>query len=221
MSFPFSLQRNADDNSPCNMLGAPKCLKGSPKTCKVQTIAVRNYSPGGLIKITNGLKVSKISEQNSCPIGWKIWSPRNKADWTAVYRALGSNIRNYPRKPHLIVDVTRNANGCGGCTKFGMNSGVKQQSSWKTSDDSAWWLRDTKYNEPNGDYRPNCYMTVNNVDPNDVRFNDASCGISSSDYLCQPRQRAPSRPGTVPIFPVLAISRVRTLDALLMLQLTL
>ena len=187
-------------NSPFNVLGTKtktiKCLNGSPKTCRVQIIPVKKYSPGGLIRIINGLKVSKISQLNSCPPDWKIWSPRNKADWTAVYEALGHNIHNYPRKPALIIDVTRTQKGCGGCTKFAMKSGVKQQSSWRTSDGSAWWLRDTKFNEPNGDYQPNCYMSVHSVDPNNVQFNDGSCGYSSSEYLCQPRKPPPPRKGS-------------------------
>merc|ERR1712046_95094 len=73
----------------------------------------------------------------------------------------------------------------GGCTKYAMKSGVSQQGSWTTSDGSNWWLRDGKYNEPNGDYHANCYLHIYKVDPNDVRFNDGNCGFSSNDYLCQ------------------------------------
>ena len=77
--------------------------------------------------VANGLKVSKSTQKNSCPTGWKIWSPRNKNDWTIVYNALGQNFRNYPKKTALIVDVTRNDNGCGGCKNYAMNSDVSQQ----------------------------------------------------------------------------------------------
>merc|ERR1719174_2805239 len=59
---------------------------------------------------------------------------------------MGKNINKYPKKPHLIVDVTRPANGCGGC-------------------------------------------------PNNVRFNDGNCGHSSTDYLCQKEQAAPTKCG--------------------------
>ena len=163
-----------------------KCASGSPKGCKVENLKVTGYSAGGVVRVTKGKKVTKSTQANSCPSGWKIWSPRNKNDWTLVYNALGKNIKNYPRKPHLIVDVTRGANGCGGCTKYAMKSGVSQQSSWKTTDGSDWWLRDSKYNEPSGDYHANCYLGVVNVDPNDVRFNDQGCGHSTEDYLCQP-----------------------------------
>ena len=162
------------------------CLKGSPKKCKATNIPVKGYSAGQLIRIVNGFRIQKITQQDSCPSGWKLWSPRNKKDWTIVFNAMGKNINNYPKKPHLLIDVTRNQKGCGGCTKFAMKSGVKQQNSWKTSDGSAWWLRDTSYNEPNGDYQPNCFLHIYDVNPNNVRFNDGSCSYYSSDYLCQP-----------------------------------
>merc|ERR1712032_1017129 len=143
---------------------------------------------GKLVSVMNGKKVRKVAEKDSCPKGFKIWSPRNKNDWTVVYNAMKKNINNYPKKPHNIVDVTRPANGCGGCTKYAMKSTTAQQGSWKTTDGSAWWLRDGKYNEPNGDYHANCYLHVYDVNPNNVRFNDGSCGYYSTEYLCQPAQ---------------------------------
>ena len=130
--------------------------------------------------------VTKSTQANSCPSGWKIWSPRNKKDWTLVYNALGKSIENYPSKPSLIVDVTRGANGCGDGRKYAMNSKVSQQSCWKTTDGSDWWLRDSKYNQPTGDYHANCYLNVHDVNPNDVKFNDNNCNHSAEDYLCQP-----------------------------------
>ena len=99
---------------------------------------------------------------------------------------LGSPTGKIPAAPHLIVDVTRPSNGCGGCTKYAMKSGVPQQSSWVTSDGSPWWLRDTKYNEPNGDYHANCYLHIYDVNPNNVRFDDNNCNFYTTDYLCQP-----------------------------------
>ena len=162
-----------------------KCAPGSPEDCIVTDLKLQGYSTGQVVRVTNGKKVSKSTEANSCPTGWKIWSPRSKADWTVVYDKLGKNINNYPMKPQLIVDVTRGDNTCGGCGNHAMKSTVSQQSSWKTTDCSAWWLRDTKYTEPNGDYHANCYLSVSEVDPDDVQFNDINCGSSSEDYLCQ------------------------------------
>merc|ERR1711934_1285562 len=163
-----------------------KCRNGSPSNCKVVNLNVKGYSPGGLVRIHNGRRVRKSTETDSCPNGWKVWSPRNKNDWTLVYNKMGKNINNYPKKPHFIIDVTRPANGCGGCKNYAMKSGVSQQSSWRTKDGSAWWPRDSKYNEPSGDYHANCYLHVYDVNPNNVRFNDGSCSYYSTEYLCQP-----------------------------------
>merc|ERR1719201_176605 len=161
------------------------CRKGSAGNCKVTNVPVKGYSAGQLVKISNGLRVRKSTEKNSCPDGFKIWSPRNKNDWTIVYNAMGKNINNYPKKPHFIVDVTRPANGCGGCTKYAMRSNIAQQGSWKTKDGSAWWLRDARYNEPNGDYHANCYLHIYDVNPNNVCFNDGNCNYYSTEYMCQ------------------------------------
>ena len=164
---------------------AVSCAEGSPSDCKVTDVPVSGYSAGTVVRVTKGLKVSKSTEKNSCPSDWKIWSPHNKNDWTLVYEALGKDIANYPSAPQLIVDVTRTADGCSGCADHAMKSTVSEQSSWKTSDGSAWWLRDTKYTEPSGDYHANCYLSISKADPDNVDFNDANCDYSSTDYLCQ------------------------------------
>ena len=166
-------------------MSAASCSAGSPENCQVTDVSVSGYSAGNVTRVANGLKVSKSTDKNSCPSGWKIWSPRNKDDWTLVYNALGKGFENYPQNPSLIVDVTRSQNGCGGCKDYAMNSGVSAQSSWKTSDGSAWWLRDSKYNEPSGNYYANCYLAVLGVDPNNVKFDDRKCKASSTEYLCQ------------------------------------
>ena len=162
------------------------CAAGSPSNCAVSTVPVSGYSAGNVIRISNGLQVFMSTEPNSCPAGWKIWSPRSKADWVAVHNAHDKKRGNYPQNPYIIVDVTRDANGCPGCNNYAMNSGVAEQSSWKTSDGSNWWLRDSKFESPSGNYQANCYLRVIGVDPDNVRFNDNGCDFSSSDYLCQP-----------------------------------
>merc|ERR1711939_312527 len=172
------------------MAAPTKCGPGSSGSCRVEVLNnVVGYSAGKVLRIRNGRGVRRSSDKSSCPTGWKIWSPRNKNDWIKVYNAMGKNINNYPKKPHFIVDVTRPANGCGGCTKYAMKSTTAQQGSWRTTDGSAWWLRDAKYNEPNGDYHANCYLHVYDVNPNNVRFNDGNCNYLSSAYLCQKAEK--------------------------------
>ena len=166
----------------CTAIGA-YCRAGSPSNCQITAIPLTNaYSAGKLVQVTNGLKISKSTQTNSCPNGWKLWSPQSKEDWKT---AIASTKTKLPAAPHLIVDVTRPLNGCGGCTRYAMKSGVPQQSSWVTEDGSPWWLRDSKYNEPNGDYKANCYLSISSAKPDDITFNDANCAHSSTHYLCQ------------------------------------
>merc|ERR1711959_42423 len=94
--------------------------------------------------------------------------------------------------------------GCGGCTKYAMRSNTAQQGSWRTKDGSAWWLRDARYNEPNGDYHANCYLHIYDVNPNNVRFNDGSCAYYSTEYMCQPnkgRRRRAEALSTLDLMP--------------------
>merc|ERR1712019_73783 len=186
-----------------------KCRAGSPSNCKTSTIKVPGYSAGNLLRVHNGRRVRKSTETDSCPTGYKIWSPRNKADWTRVYNALGKNIKNYPKKPHFIVDVTRPANGCGGCTKYAMRSSTAQQGAWRTKDGSAWWLRDARYNEPNGDYHANCYLHIYDVNPN-----DGSCSYYSTEYLCQPMKGHRRRAEAVPSLDLVQMKELPNLEAI-------
>ena len=121
--------------------GALLCAEDSPFACKVEVVvkADAGYSAGDVVRVTNGNDVYKSTQKNSCPAGYKLWAPSSKADWTIVYNALGKSIHNYPRRPHLIIDVTRpEDNKCGGCTKYAMKSGVPEQSSWQTTDKNTW-----------------------------------------------------------------------------------
>jgi hypothetical protein len=85
------------------------------------------------------------------------------------------------------VDVTMDSHRCGGCTGSAMNSGVPEQSGWHTDDGADWWLRDSRYSEPNGDYTANCYMQLYGLDPYNLLFNDNYCSYHSTAYYCQPR----------------------------------
>jgi len=158
---------------------------GSPATCKCERVTMNgHYSAGPMVKCTKCLDVRRSHEKNSCPDGTKLFSPRSRTDWQTFINSAGSL-----RDPHFIIDVTRPANGCGeGCTSYAMNSGVRQQSTWRTADGSAWWLSNSRYTQPNGDYHANCYMDLWHplTDANHVTFNDGSCAYHSASYFCQP-----------------------------------
>jgi hypothetical protein len=161
--------------------------KGSPASCKCEKLALTGtYSAGALIKCTGCWTVSKSTEKNSCPQGTKLFSPASPHDWK-TFLASAKPLRS----PSWIIDITRTENGCGGCTKNAMNSKNAAQGTWRTSDGSPWFLRSTRYSEPNGDYHANCYLGLNKipVNENSVTFNDLNCRHKSNAYYCQPVKR--------------------------------
>merc|ERR1719272_2930278 len=154
----------------------------SPKSCKCRRVTLNGYySAGPMVACKNCLDVRRSNDKNSCPKGTKIFSPASRGDWKTLLASTGRLAA-----PHWIVDITRSQNGCGGCKNHAMNSGNSQQKSWRTSDGSPWWLRSTKYGEPNGDYENTCYMNLNKpANENSVTFNDHNCKYHSKSYYCQ------------------------------------
>jgi len=160
-----------------------KPKKGSPPGCTCSRVAlVGKYSAGSLLKCVGCLDVRKSTETNSCPQGMKLFSPRNQADWKTFIKSATPL-----RSPHWIIDITRPSNGCGGCTRHPMNFQSPQQTSWRTQDGSPWWLRSTRYSEPNGDYHANCYLDLWHNPPNEnsITWNDNNCRYHSNAYYCQ------------------------------------
>lgn len=156
--------------------------KGSPNgcVCKLVTL-VGKYSAGSLMKCTGCLRVSRSMQKNSCPEGTKIFSPRTPQDWK-TFIASAAPLKS----PSWIIDVTQAQNGCGGCKTSPMNSRSPAQATWRTADGSPWFLRSSKYSEPNGDYHANCYLNLKAaVSPDAITFNDLSCKANSNAYYCQ------------------------------------
>ena len=174
-----------------------KPAKGSPASCKCKKVELTSgYSAGMLVRCDQCITVYRSSQRHSCPTGMKIFSPRTRRDWKTF-------ISSTPplRAPHFIIDVTRPQNGCGGCTRYAMKSTTPQQATWRTSDRSPWWLRSTRYNEPNGDYSANCFLdlwrTPHNSE-NNIVFNDGRCHYRSRSYYCQPVMPKPKPPPPPP-----------------------
>merc|ERR1719284_727234 len=162
---------------------------GSPSSCKCSLVTLAGkYSAGKVVKCEQCLTVYRASQKNSCPNGMKIFSPRTREDWK-TFIASATPLR----APHWIIDVTRPQNGCGGCTRYPMKSTTPQQATWRTSDGSPWWLRSTRYNEPNGDYTANCFMDLwrKPSSERNIQMNDWRCNYRSRSYYCQPIKAKP------------------------------
>merc|ERR1719265_699812 len=162
---------------------------GSPASCKCKKLILKGtYSAGGIVRCENCLETKKTTDKDSCPEGTKIFSPASRKDWQTFLDSCNSaGINPSLRAPHWIIDVTRPQNGCGGCTRHPMNSDNAQQKTWRTSDGTPWWFRNSRYNEPNGDYTANCYLDLWHKPANadSITWNDGRCNYRSKSYYCQ------------------------------------
>jgi len=156
---------------------------GSPSSCICKAVVHKGtYSAGQLIKCQKCLDVYKSLQKNSCPPGTKIFSPRTREDWT-TFIASATPLK----APHWIIDITRSTDGCGTCSNHSMNSDTANQGTWHTKDNSAWWLKNTAYAQPSGDYEANCYMALTGTpaSADDIAFDDDYCNVHSRSYYCQ------------------------------------
>jgi hypothetical protein len=64
--------------------------------------------------------------------------------------------------------------------------------SWRATDGGQWWLRDTTYSAPDGNYNANCLLALSTwasqgstLTPSNLMFDDNTCSYSSgTSYLC-------------------------------------
>lgn len=127
----------------------------------------------------------------AAPEGWKIFSPQSASDWQ-TFKDLDlvspdSNWGLLNGQP-LLVDVTKPESGLGSIGSGPMNSENPKREAWSTSDGSPWWLRESYYSEPNGDYFASCYLAVGAIpDVHNIKFNDWKCNNVATNYFCQPK----------------------------------
>lgn len=150
-------------------------------------------------RIQNGISVSAYNEPNSgTPLGLDLVMPRSKYHWKAmrdyVTNVLGSSDYTYFAN---VSGIYRTANTVGGnYTTYPMrsehyNTGGGYAPDWKVKDGGRWWLRDTPYTEPNGDYTLGGFL--GNMDRGsfpsgtyayaDLLFNDGGSYATSVNYL--------------------------------------
>jgi cysteine-rich repeat protein len=131
--------------------------------------------------VDSGKDTYRSTDDNTCKdYGLDIFYPRSKAQWTAVLAKYGSSYFA------TIPGVTKPGDG-GNYTGCVMRSPAHYGSGcddWRVPDNGRWWLRDSTYSEPNGDYQANCWLSMYNFDPNNIQYNDGTCNYHTTKYLC-------------------------------------
>ena len=153
------------------------------------------WSPGQLVSCAgSGCRdVYKATDVNSCPTGWKIFSPRNQQDWQTLID-VGVKV---PASPNMLVDVYNEKNGSPK-SPFSQQANFEVMNSkdnagargrWRTSDGSAWFLRSGVFSQPDNSFTADymLYLTAQPTSAADVEFDDYWDNSHSNSYLCQPK----------------------------------
>eukprot|EP00051_Salpingoeca_urceolata_P003411 m.57520 g.57520 ORF g.57520 m.57520 type:complete len:608 (-) comp12752_c1_seq1:118-1941(-) len=130
---------------------------------------------------TAGCKTtSRTTDDNTCKdFGMVITPYRSKAHFQALINKWGASDHYFT----AVSGLSKPTDG-GSFTSCVMQSKNSHCNQWQATDGGEWWLSDKTYTEPNGDYDANCYLDHWSHDPDNMEFNDASCAISTSRYIC-------------------------------------
>jgi len=128
--------------------------------------------------ISSGISVKRVDVANSgTPLGLDFVYPRSKAHFKAlrnfIVSTLGSTVSTYLRTLPVYRNVGLDSSG-GTYVSYIMNSLYAPD--WRVKDGGRWWLRDSVFTEPNGDYNYNnlLHMVSYDIeaDGNLTGFND-------------------------------------------------
>jgi len=141
--------------------------------------------------ITEGPSVNSVTEPNGgTELGLDLVMPRSKYHWRAMKNAVinGRTSGDFDWYFQTSYGVYRNTQEFGGVfTTVSMNSSdpIAGQA-WRVKDGGRWWLRDTTFGEPNGDYILTGLLLggmYESWDLQDLGFNDGGWYNTGSYYL--------------------------------------
>ncbi len=131
--------------------------------------------------VASGKTTYRFTDNDSCKdLGLTMVMPRSKAHWSAMLAKYGTSYFT------TIPGVYKVGNGGNytGCVMRHPGSYGSGCSGWRVGDGGRWWLRDSKYSEPNGDYTSTCWLSMYKWDVNDIRYNDGNCSYWTKKYVC-------------------------------------
>lgn len=130
------------------------------------------------LAIDEGARTVRSTDPNDChDFGMDIVIPRSRAHWASLLALYDTTYFT------TVPGIAKPTSG-GSFTTVPMNSLEMPTGGYQALDGRDWWMRDTPYTEPNGDYTENCWLSMTYWVLDDFRFNDAGCNYATTRYIC-------------------------------------
>jgi len=106
-----------------------------------------------------------------------------QAHWLSMFAyvtgVLGAQLSTYFQ---IVPGVHKSSWGLNDCAggRGNMNSASCAGSGWQAADGGAWWIRGWPYNQPDGDYRPDTYLSMAASSGSPV--DETALGIQFNDH---------------------------------------
>lgn len=132
---------------------------------------------------------NRSASHGGTALGLDFVYPRSKQHWQAMYEAVRD-----ARPSGTIQDYFQTAYGVWSNSPGNYTSTIMRNSNfygsgttaWQVNDGGRWWLRDTTFSEPNGDYTAGVWLGGYGIaDPytgQDMGFNDLTGGYFTGNY---------------------------------------
>lgn len=151
--------------------------------------------------ITAGTSINYYGETHSgMALGLDLIYPRSAAHWTAmnnyVKNVLSDSTNDYFQTCYVVYRMPGSTSGSLGgnyTTRIMRDSRYYGTGApdWRTGDGGRWWLRDTTFGEPNGDYAARAWLglgaggyTMASYAGGDIGFNDGTASyLTGTKYL--------------------------------------
>jgi hypothetical protein len=134
------------------------------------------------------ISTNKQTDPDTCKAhGYTMIVPKSRAHWKHLWAKYGRSYFD------TIPGIYKPTDG-GDYTQVAMNSQAMTPGGYRAIDGGAWWLRDTLYSEPNGNYKANCWLGYRESNVDDLKFDDANCRFSTTKYICAtPKPSTPTK----------------------------
>jgi len=147
-----------------------------------------------------GTAVSYITDTHSGKaLGLELVMPRTKQHWQAMRNYVSNVLGDTGNTFFQTTGGIYRATGSGSYTSYIMRNPTSYGSGapdWRVLDNGKWWLRDTTFSEPNGDYNLNGFLGLAAggyslpATVGDLGFNDGGTYSTGTSYLVSTNAKA-------------------------------